>query len=89
MNTCFPAIRGVGSRVIFHPEFKDLKEALQENPIKYATQVLFNGMEDKPELALKVLEKLAKKYKQKQDVALDLSSFESMLDNLKSEGGGG
>ena len=71
-----------------NPEFSKLKELLRQNPIKYATEVLFNNLDDKPELALKVLEKLSKKYKPNQTVDVRVDSFESILQKISEEGRG-
>ena len=70
-----------------HPEFLELKHALQENPVRYATQVLFDNLDGKPDLALKVLERLSKKYKPNQEITAKVESFESILARIEKEGG--
>jgi len=40
-----------------HPEFKDRKERLKENPIMLARKSVINAMEDKPNIAMDYLTK--------------------------------
>ncbi len=68
-----------------HPEFAQVKEQFQRNPVLYASRVLFENLADKPELALKVLEKLFKKYHTKQDIDITVNSFENALESLKDK----
>ena len=67
-----------------HPDFNLIKKTLQDNPILMATRILFDNMEDKPELALKVLEKLTKRYSNNNDVNVNVKDFETFLTQIKS-----
>ena len=68
-----------------NPSFVELKAHFKENPVLKAKAILLKGMEDKPELALKVLEKLSKQYQQQQKVQLEHKGLESILHDLMSD----
>ena len=67
------------------PEFKEKKALLKRNPVLLAQSVLFEGLKGKSDLALKVLERLHKKYRPKQDTKLESDGFESALQALIKE----
>ena len=66
-----------------HPNFKELKDKLKEYPVLYARQTLFDNIKGDKHICLKILEKLDKKYRQKQEVSLKDEAFESVLINLR------
>jgi len=72
-----------------HPEFVERKRILKKNPVLQARKSLINGIADRPELALKILERLTKEYKLKSEVDVKSDSFESILKRLKKENDGG
>ena len=66
-----------------HPDFKNIREDLKQYPVLYARQCLFDHIKQNPTISLKILEKLAKEYKQTQEVKLDGESFELTLNKLR------
>ena len=72
-----------------HPEFVERKALLKKNPVLQARKSLMNGIADRPELGLKILERLTKEYKLKSEVDVRSDSFESVLKRLKKEKDGG
>jgi len=75
-----------------HPEFVERKALLKKNPVLQARKSLMNGIADRPELGLKILERLTKEYKLKSEVDVKSDSFESLLkrlsDTKENDGGG-
>ena len=67
-----------------HPKFKEKIALLKRNPVLYASQILLSGLKDKPELALKVLEKLTKRYSNNNDINVNVKDFETFLTQIKS-----
>ena len=72
-----------------HPEFVERKTLLKENPVLQARKSLMNGIADRPELGLKMLERLTKEYKLKSEINVNSDSFEVALKRLKEEKDGG
>ena len=68
-----------------HPEFSREKEILQEHPINYATEVLFESLKGDGKLALQVLEKINKKYRTTKEVSVKVETFEDTLHRLKDK----
>ena len=79
---------GIGVSTLYkyqkdNPQFIEIKQELRSNPVLYARQCLLNNIKDNPAISLKILEKLAKEYKQTQEVKLDSESFELTLNRLR------
>lgn len=79
---------GIGVSTLYkyqkdNPQFIEIKQELRKNPVLYARQCLLNNIKDNPTISLKILEKLAKEYKQTQEVRLDSESFELTLNKLR------
>ena len=69
-----------------HPEYIKLKAEYKQNPILLARTEVIKGLRKDSAHALKVMERLSKDYKQKQEVELNSDSFESILTKLKRGG---
>ena len=70
-----------------HPEYALLKAEYKQNPILLARTEVIKGLRKDSAHALKVMERLSKDYKQKQEVDINSDSFESILTKLKQGGG--
>ena len=70
-----------------NPDYAVKKAQWKENPILLARAEVIKGLKEKPDHALKVMERLSKDYKQKQEVDINSDSFESILTKLKQGGG--
>ena len=70
-----------------NPEYNERKAVLKDTPLLLARQSVINGLSKDPAHSLKVMERLSKDYKQKQEVELNSDSFESILTKLKQGGG--
>lgn len=68
-----------------NPDYCKKIELLQENPVKYATEILFDCLKNDGKLALQVLEKINKKYRTTKEVSVKVETFEDTLHRLKDK----
>ena len=66
-----------------NPDYAIKKAQWKENPVLLARAEVIKGLKEKPDHALKVMKRLSKDYKQKQEVDINSDSFESILTKLK------